>query len=55
MKGGRAQRMKRREYARSLEYLVPRQCPRCGGYGHAHFVPPSLGEAGYWIRELVRP
>jgi hypothetical protein len=29
-------------------------CPRCGGKG-AHFVPPSLGEAGFFSceREVV--
>jgi hypothetical protein len=51
VKGGRAQRMKRREYARHL-YAMHGQsvCPRCGVRG-AHFAPPCLGQPGFWMCE----
>jgi hypothetical protein len=52
MKNGNKQREKRREYARSLpQELWPNICSECLEEGK-HFVPPSLGEAGFFICQV---
>lgn len=53
MKNGKKQREKRREYARELVRLFGplSVCGNCGELfrpGNGHFVPPSLGEDGFF-------
>lgn len=52
MRNGRRQRDSKRSYARGLKQSLERSiCPKCGEYG-PHYVPPSLGEAGFFVCEV---
>jgi hypothetical protein len=52
VKNGNKQRNKKREYAKGLrESLKESICSECGEYGK-HFVPPSLGEQGFFICQV---
>jgi len=38
----------RRNRARERNIAAAARCENCGGVG-PHFVPPSLGEGGFWL------
>lgn len=46
MKGKK--QLKRRNAANNTVFFTQQPCPECGECGK-HFVPPSLGEAGFYI------
>ncbi len=54
MRNDHKRREKQRGYARWLlcNFKVVGNCPNCGEkilYGGGHFVPPSLGEPGFFV------
>ena len=46
MKGKK--QLKRRNAASSAAFFAQQPCPECGERGK-HFVPPSLGEKGFYV------